>query len=189
VVVALGAAAPAGSSPSATSRLLPLTLKTPKPGHVTAVVFTFNRKEKAPAPRIRLAQRYRGPKTVGIAAGVSLVANSTTKWVGLVTIVNFKKPPPTSQRTLAAVKKAPLLRFRVPVPLLQTFEGNVRVDKGVRRYVIQNFSWKVAFSRKQTGVAADYARPEALLNEVRFALAGMPSTAFADAVLGRVPTG
>jgi hypothetical protein len=194
VIAALGAAAPAGSSPAAKAKPKPkpkpaLTIATPKQGRVSAVVLTFARKEGAKPPTVTLAQRYRGPKTVGVAAGVSQWANSTTKWVALIMVVNFKPQPPqpVGGRALAAAKPPPPLRFRASKPYATVFKGNVRVDRGVRRFVIQNFGWKLAFARKQTGVAPAYARADVLLNEGRFALAGVPHTEFADAVLGRVP--
>jgi hypothetical protein len=192
--VAAVAAAPTSSAPAAKPKRKanpqPLSIVTPKQGRVSAMVLTFTRKEGAKPPRVTLAQRYRGPKTVSVAAGIAAWANTPTKWVALVTVVNFKPPPPgtpPAPRALAAAKPPTRLLFRAAKPYTISFKGNVRVDRAVRRSVIQILRWTLAFSRKQTGVALAYANPDLTLHEVRYALAGLPHREFADAVLGRIP--
>ena len=169
-----------------------LKLATPAPGHVKALVVLFTRPAASRAPRITLAGRYPVQPRIALVAGLGRSAMSQTagqtQWLGLVTIANFKRA--AAMRSLAAVKRPAVARIRVERPLKVVFTGSVLVDRATTHPVaIDAPAFTVPFKRVSKLVPDPYGVPANLLNEVRRALAGIPSEAFATAVLGHPPAG
>jgi hypothetical protein len=126
---------------------------------------------------------------VVLTAGVARWAYSSTQWVALVALVNFKPPPPPGEaRTLAGSAAAAAVRVAVERPFSVSLRGDVPLAKPRPRFVIKAFKWEVVRARPAgKGVAAAFRQSANVLDEVKRALSGFPNAEFADAVLGRTP--
>lgn len=188
----VGSAGSASARPTSPSATTVLKLATPAPGHVRALVVQFTRASTARPPRITLVGRYPVQPRVALVAGLGRSsANQTpagqTQWTGLITIASFKRA--TAMRSQAAVTR-PVARIRVERPYKAMFLGSVVVDHVTPHPVaIDSAAFVVPFKRVSKVVPDPYGVPANLLNEVRRALAGIPSDAFATAVLGHPPAG
>jgi hypothetical protein len=193
LVLGVSSAGSASARPQRSAATTVLKLATPAPGHVKALVVLFTRPATSRAPRITLVGRYPVQPRVALVGGLGRSAASQTtagqtQWVGLVTIANFKRA--AAMRTLAAVKRPAVARIRVERPFKATFLGNVLVDHATTHPVVVDApAFAVPFKRVSKLVPDPYGLPGNLLNEVRRALAGIPSEAFATAVLGHPPAG
>jgi hypothetical protein len=194
VLLACGLTASASARSGQAGATTVLKLATPPPGQVKALVVLFTRPATSPAPRISLVGKYPIQPRVAFVGGIGRATTSQTvagpvQWVGLVTIANFKRP--SALRSLAAGSAGrPVARIRVPRPYKAAFLGSVVVDYPTAHPVaVDATAFSVAIKRVSKLVPDPYGLPGNLLNEVRRALGGIPSDAFATAVLGRPPTG
>jgi hypothetical protein len=191
LLLGVASAGSASARPGQASATTTLKLATPAPGHVKALVVQFTRPAGSRAPRITLVGRYPVQPRVALVGGLgrsamSQTASGPTEWVGIVAIANFKRA--SAMRTLAAATR-PVARIRVERPFKAAFLGNVLVDRPTPHPLpIEPSAFAIPFKRVSKLIPDPYGVPANLLNEVRRALAGIPSEAFATAVLGHPPT-